>query len=65
MEEKNNKNKSKFKLLIITMIAIIAILFAGIIYQFIVIKSLQKQIPENTSSCVYVQEITTKDYKFS
>ena len=44
-----------------TMIAIIAILFAGIIYQFVVIKSLQKQVSENSSAYVYVQEIKTKE----
>ncbi|MBQ3213597.1 MAG: hypothetical protein IJB10_01100 [Clostridia bacterium] len=60
MEEQNN-NKRKTKLLMFTMIAIIAILFAGIIYQFVVIKSLQKQVSENSSAYVYVQEIKTKE----
>ncbi|MBQ9792831.1 MAG: hypothetical protein IJW32_03735 [Clostridia bacterium] len=64
MEEQNN-NKRKTKLLMFTMIAIIAILLAGIIYQFVVIKSLQKQVSENTSSYVYVQELSAKENKIN
>lgn len=64
MEEQNN-NKRKTKLLMFTMVAIVAILLAGIIYQFVVIKSLQKQVYENTSSYVYVQELLTKENKIN
>ncbi len=62
MEEQNNKNKRKTKLLIIMMIAIICVLFAAIVYQFVVIKSLQKQIPQN-EACIYCVENTIdKDF---
>lgn len=64
MEDQNN-NKRKTKLLIFTMIAIIAILLAGIIYQFVVIKSLQKQVSQNISSYVYVQELLTNENKIN
>ena len=42
MSEQNDNNKRKSKLMLITVIAIIAVLFAGIVYQFIVIKKLEK-----------------------
>lgn len=54
MAEPNNKNKTK--LLIAMMIAIIALLFAGIIYQFVVIKSLENKIQNNTNAVVQVVE---------
>lgn len=50
MSEQNDNNKRKSKLMLITVIAIIAVLFAGIVYQFIVIKKLEKQIEENSAS---------------
>ena len=56
MEEQNNKNKRKTKLLIAMMIAIICVLFVAIVYQFIVIKSLQKQI-------LLQQELTIKELR--
>ena len=43
MSEEEEKKK-KTKRLIIMMIAIITILFIGIVYQFVVIKKLQKQV---------------------
>lgn len=50
MSEQNDNNKRKSKLMLFTVIAIIAVLFAGIVYQFIVIKKLEKQIEENSAS---------------
>ena len=50
MSEQNDNNKRKTKLMLFTVIAIIAVLFAGIVYQFIVIKKLEKQIEENSAS---------------
>jgi Na+-translocating ferredoxin:NAD+ oxidoreductase RnfG subunit len=37
-----------------TLIAIIAVLLAGVIYQFVVIKKLEKQNEKPTSSIVYI-----------
>ena len=42
--EENNSNNKKSKLLFIALILIIAVLFVGVVYQFVVIKSLQKEI---------------------
>lgn len=53
MNEQDNRNKQKTKLLIITLIAIIVILFAGIIYQFVTIKKLQNKL-ESSSAVVKV-----------
>lgn len=47
MEE--NKNNKKTLLLLIMLIAIIVVLFIGVIYQFVVIKSLQRDIASLTS----------------
>ncbi len=44
-----NKNK-KDALILIMLVAIIIILFAGIIYQFVIIKTLQNEI-SNLKSC--------------
>lgn len=62
MEEQNNKNKRKTKLLIAMMIAIICVLFVAIVYQFIVIKSLQKQIPQNEAYITCVENTIDKDF---
>ena len=62
MSEEQSKNKRKSKLLLITMIAIIAVLFAGIVYQFIVIKKLEKQISNDSASYSIVLE-ENKNFK--
>ena len=62
MEEQNNKNKRKTKLLIAMMIAIICVLFAAIVYQFVVIKSLQKQIPQSEACITFVENTIDKDF---
>ena len=46
----DNNNNKKSKLIFIALIAIIAVLFVGIVYQFVVIKSLQKEIADLNSS---------------
>lgn len=44
MDEKNNKKKSQ--LIFITVIAIIALLLVGVIYQFVCIKKMERQIDD-------------------
>lgn len=62
MDEKNN-NSRKTKLIMFTLIAIIAVLLAGVIYQFVVIKKLEKKTEQPTSSICYVLEENKKIYK--
>ena len=61
MTEQNDNNKRKSKLIMFMLIAIIAVLFAGIVYQFIVIKKLEKQIDNNPSSYICVVENNTNE----
>ena len=56
MSETNDNNKRKTKLIIVMLIAIITVLLAGIVYQFVVIKNLENKIENNTNSCVKVVE---------
>ncbi|MBR4003305.1 MAG: hypothetical protein IKI95_04535 [Clostridia bacterium] len=56
MSEPNDNNKRKTKLIIVMLIAIITVLLAGIVYQFVVIKKLENKIENNTNSCVKVVE---------
>jgi len=56
MSEPNDNNKRKTKLIIVMLIAIITVLLAGIVYQFVVIKKLENKIKNNTNSCVKVVE---------
>ena len=60
MDEQNNNNSRKTKLIMFTLIAIIAVLLAGVIYQFVVIKKLEKQTEQPTSAMVYVLEKNIK-----
>jgi len=55
MPNDNDANKRRTKLLIITLIAIVALLFAGIVYQFVVIKGLEKQL--NASLIYNIKDI--------
>lgn len=64
MSEQNFNNKRKSKLILITMIAIIAVLFAGIIYQFVVIKKLEKQISNSSASYSVVLEESNTSLQF-
>ena len=66
MAEPDNNNKRKTKLIMVMLIAIIAVLFAGIVYQFVVIKNLQKQVGNNTSAyvCVVENESTNENLKY-
>jgi flagellar basal body-associated protein FliL len=66
MTEQNDNNKRKSKLIMFMLIAIIAVLFAGIVYQFIVIKKLQKQVENNPSAyvCVVENESTSEFLKY-
>lgn len=56
MAEQNDNNKRKTKLIMFMLIAIIAVLFAGIVYQFVVIKKLQRQVENNPSAYIQVFE---------
>ena len=56
MSETNDNNKRKTKLIIVMLIAIITVLLAGIVYQFVVIKNLENKIENNTNSCVKIIE---------
>ena len=51
-----NNNKRKNRLIMFMLIAIIAVLFVGVIYQFIVIKKLEKQVENSNSAYFYVLE---------
>ena len=56
MNDQDERNKRKTKLIYFTLIAIITILFIGIIYQFVVIKKLEaKQNQNNSSSYIIVE----------
>ena len=65
MTEQNDNNKRKSKLIMFMLIAIIAVLFAGIVYQFIVIKKLEKQVNSNTSSYICVVDNNTTEKFFN
>ncbi len=64
MKEKRDR---KTKLFLGMVIAIIAVLLIGVIYQFVLIKRLEKQINEsNTASIFYVlNDKTINDIKFN
>ena len=66
MAERNDNNKRKSKLIMVMLIAIISVLFVGIIYQFILIKKLQKQVENNPSAsvCVVENESTNEFLKY-
>ena len=49
MSDNDEKNKRKTKLLIITLIAVIAVLLVGVVYQFVTIKHLEKLENENSA----------------
>lgn len=57
MNQQDNHNKHKTKLLIITLIAIIAVLLVGIIYQFVTIKKLKDSLPNTTA----IVKVVNKD----
>lgn len=57
MAEPNNKNKTK--LLIAMLIAIIVLLFSGIVYQFVVIKNLESKLSFLPNAISYVIEKDT------
>ena len=53
-----NNNDNKSKLLFIALIAIIAVLFIGVVYQFVIIKSLQKEIADlNSCFGIFIKNI--------
>lgn len=58
-----NKNNRKTKLILGMIIAIIIVLLVGIIYQFIYIKKLERQIESsNNSSYEYVINLSNHRY---
>lgn len=46
MSNQNDNNKRKTKLVVATIIAIIVLLLVGIVYQFVCIKRLERQIDD-------------------
>lgn len=61
MNSQDDKNKQKTKLIIITFLAIIAVLVAGIIYQFITIKGL-KRAQENNAIIEVIDNETLNSF---
>ncbi len=60
-----NKNNRKTKLILGMIIAIIIVLLVGIIYQFIYIKKLERQIESsNNSSYEYVINLSNQRFSY-